>query len=209
MCFCEYVNKTENITLFEGFRKELPWDDLLNLSQGICKAYPLLASTLHFRITHTHAFKASNYSTLTPLCSLFSRNMICYSSKCNSSVIWFFSSDESICREPRHSAIWNEQNIDRGFFAVFCKAIEKEFYTLTPRASSYNARLIPCSSLTGSALEVLLRIRYSMFKKITSKSTVTKGLTQNTWNQWKDPQQLQRVLHHATKEMSIPGNVFI
>lgn len=122
---------------------------------------------------------------------------------------FFFSTDESLCREPRHSAIGKEQNIDSGFFAVFCKAIEKELSTLAPRASGCKCCLVPCCSLPGSALQVLLRIWYNTFINTTRKSTATEGLTQNTRSQWKDPQQLQQILYRAPKELSIPGNAFI
>lgn len=96
-----------------------------------------------------------------------------------------------------------------GFFLqYFVRQLRKNSAHWHLEQAAAAACLIHCSSLTGSALQVLLRIQYHIFIKITTESTVTKGLPWNTWSQWKDPQQLQQVLYHATKELSIPGNVF-
>lgn len=122
--------------------------------------------------------------------------MIYYSSKCSSAVMWVFSTDESICRGLDIAQNEMNKRLTGGFLQYFVRQLKKNSALCYLEQAAARTCLISCSSLTGSALQVLLRIRYSTFINITCKSTVTKGLPQNTLNQWKDHQQLQQALHH-------------
>lgn len=142
MCFCERVCKTENITLFEGFHKEMPFDDFLNLSQGICEVYPLLASIPHLKKNTLMPLRLITIQLWHYFALSFQKYYMLQLKMQPFTYLFFFQVMRTFVEST--DIVQLEMNkIFTGlflwvffFFSVFCKATEKEFCTLAPRASS-------------------------------------------------------------------------